>query len=112
VDHPRAEGCVTVYVDALVAHPPPKDASTRRAGARHGHRWCHMFTDQPDQTELHALAARIGMRRSWFQVAPGKLPHYDLVPTRREAAVALGAIECGREKLVECIRAARAGGSR
>lgn len=99
---------MTVFVDALVAHPPPADAATRRAGAKHGHRWCHLFTDSEDLSELHKLAARIGMRRSWFQDTPGKLPHYDLVPTRRAAAVALGAVECGREKLVECIRAARA----
>lgn len=98
---------MTVYVDALVAHPPPKDAATRRAGAKHGHRWCHLFSDSADLSELHALAARIGMKRAWFQEEPGKLPHYDLVPTRRAAAVALGAVEASREKLVECIRAAR-----
>lgn len=99
---------MTVYVDALVAHPPPKNGATRHAGAKHGHRWCHLFTDSADLSELHALAARIGMKRSWFQGKPGKMPHYDLVPTRRAAALRAGATEASREKLVECIRAARA----
>ena len=34
-----------IYVDALVQHLPPKDAVTRRAGAPHGHRWCHLMCD-------------------------------------------------------------------
>lgn len=28
---------------------------------------CHMFSDEIDLRELHAIAARIGMRREWFQ---------------------------------------------
>ena len=41
---------------------------------------------------LHAFAERIGMRREWFQ--DHKLaPHYDLVPSRREAAIRAGAVE-------------------
>lgn len=101
---------MTVYVDALVAHPPPKDAQARRAGARHGHRWCHMFSDSVDLAELHWTAERIGLRRQWFQNEPGKLPHYDLTPPRRAAALTVGAVACGREVLVRCIRAARARG--
>lgn len=96
---------MTVYVDGLVTFPEPRDGQTRRAGARHGQRWCHMFTDSADHGELHAMAARIGLKRAWFQEAPGKLPHYDLVPPRRAKALTLGAVECGRAKLVECIHA-------
>ncbi len=40
--------------------------------------------------ELHALAARIGLRRAWFQ--GGRIPHYDLTPAKREAAIAAGAV--------------------
>ncbi len=68
-------------------------------------RWCHLFAD--DVEELHVLAARIGMKRAWFQHRPGRLPHYDLVPPRRAAALAAGAVEVGREKLVELIRKER-----
>ena len=50
-------------------------------------RWCHMATDG-DVEELHAFAARLGLRRAWFQ-----RDHYDLPPHGRAAAVALGAEE-------------------
>jgi Protein of unknown function (DUF4031) len=40
--------------------------------------------------ELHTLAAKIGMKRRWFQ--NGRVPHYDLTPARREAALAAGAV--------------------
>ena len=49
--------------------------------------WCHMATDG-DFEELHAFAARLGLRRAWFQ-----RDHYDLPPHGRAAAVALGAEE-------------------
>lgn len=57
-------------------------------------RWtesCHLYADTLD--ELHAFAARLGMKRAWFQHKPGRLPHYDLTATRRRQAVRLGAIE-------------------
>ena len=47
--------------------------------------WCHMTTDGSFD-ELHAFAARLGLRRRWFQ-----RDHYDLPPHARAAAVALGA---------------------
>ena len=49
--------------------------------------WCHMATDG-SFAELHAFAARLGLRRAWFQ-----RDHYDLPPHGRAAAVALGAEE-------------------
>jgi predicted kinase len=49
--------------------------------------WCHMTTDGSFD-ELHAFAARLGLRRRWFQ-----RDHYDLPPHARAAAVALGAEE-------------------
>lgn len=89
---------MTVYVDGLVAHPPPKDAQTRRAGAPHGHRWCHLLCEPGGEDELHAAAKKIGMRREWFQAPAGRagIPHYDLTPPRRAAAVAHGAVELQR----------------
>lgn len=51
---------------------------------------CHLLADTLD--ELHAMAAAIGLKRAWFQdKRSGK--HYDLAPSKRAAAVALGAIE-------------------
>jgi hypothetical protein len=51
---------------------------------------CHMWADTEE--ELHEMAAKIGMRREWFQVS-GLVRHYDLTPGRRALAVANGAQE-------------------
>jgi len=50
---------------------------------------CHLTTDGPLE-ELHAFARRIGMRREWFQDHP-LAPHYDLIESKRQKALALGA---------------------
>lgn len=51
---------------------------------------CHLLADTLD--ELHTMAQSIGLKREWFQdKRSGK--HYDLVPSKRAAAVALGAVE-------------------
>jgi hypothetical protein len=44
--------------------------------------------------ELHEFAARIGLRREWFQSKPGRpeKDHYDLTQSGRELAIRLGAI--------------------
>lgn len=54
---------------------------------------CHLTIDG-SADELHAFAARIGLRRSWFQEHPSA-PHYDLTPRRRKAALLAGAVEVG-----------------
>jgi len=58
-------------------------------------RSCHMFADT--EAELHTLADKIGMRRSWYQ-ANSFVPHYDLTARRRRAAVEAGAIELDRRQ--------------
>jgi hypothetical protein len=55
---------------------------------------CHMFADS--LAELHAMAQAIGMDRGWFQ--PLSFPHYDVSLSRRERAVALGAVEVDRRE--------------
>jgi hypothetical protein len=69
-----------IYVDAITHYPdcalPYKD-------------WCHMATDS-DIAELHHMAARLGLRRAWFQNKPTH-PHYDLTPAKRAQAIRLGA---------------------
>lgn len=53
---------------------------------------CHMIADTDD--ELHAMAARIGVARRWWQ-SPEKTSgsHYDIALSKRAAAVAAGAVE-------------------
>lgn len=90
-----------VYLDPMVDYG-------KRIG-RAGPRWCHMIADTLD--ELHELAARIGLLRSWFQ--PSSVPHYDIGSGRiRELAVAAGAVDCDRHAFVAHMRRIRAAGWR
>lgn len=52
----------------------------------------HMQADTLD--ELHAFAARIGLRREWFQDRPDRpeRSHYDLTASKRDQAIYAGAI--------------------
>lgn len=68
-----------------------------------GKLYCHMATDG-DIEELHEMAAKIGMRRSWFQNHPAH-PHYDLSPQKRLLAIRNGAIELDSFELIKkCFR--------
>lgn len=77
---------MTVYVDPLFSATP------RTAQARSwGNRWCHMTADTTE--ELHAMADRLGLRRSYVQDAGTWGEHYDLIPSKRALAVRYGAVE-------------------
>ena len=92
-----------IYVDALFTLPS-RDPEARCVGRRHNHRWCHMWTEPGNEAELHAMARAIGMRREWCQEHKPTFIHYDLVPTRRAAALRRGAVEMD---LREWLRARR-----
>lgn len=47
---------------------------------------CHMIADT--ESELHEMAAKIGVRRKWYQG-----DHYDICLAKRAVAVAAGAVE-------------------
>lgn len=53
---------------------------------------CHMLADTDE--ELHAMAARIGVARRWWQ-SPEKTSgsHYDIALSKRALAVDAGAVE-------------------
>lgn len=72
---------MTVYVDKL----PSSGWGRWNGGA-------HMLATDLD--ELHAMADRIGLRRSWFQ-GDATHAHYDLTASKRALAVAAGAVEIG-----------------
>lgn len=79
---------MSVYVDEIRTYTPEaiRDARARRLSRR----WSHLSADTVE--ELHAFAARLGMRREWFQ-EHRLVPHYDLIPSRRALALKLGAEE-------------------
>jgi hypothetical protein len=69
---------------------------------------CHLLADDlaPDGlAALHALAARIGLRRAYFQ--PASYPHYDLTAGQRAAALAAGATAVSCREVVRIMREAR-----
>jgi hypothetical protein len=84
---------MTVYVDDAGI---PASVTNNDNGKVHTSRWCHLFTDKDDQTELHELAARIGLKRHWFQDHNESAPwmwHYDVTSGKRWQAVRAGAEE-------------------
>lgn len=53
---------------------------------------CHMIADSDE--ELHAFAARLGLKRAWHQAPPkASNSHYDISLAVRAKAVTLGAVE-------------------
>jgi hypothetical protein len=73
---------VTVYVDDW-----RQPARVGRLDAR----WSHLTADTPE--ELHAFAARLGLKRAWFQDRPLGRWHYDVTDSKRQRALRLGAVE-------------------
>ncbi len=65
-----------------------------------GRRWAHLVSDTSHE-ELHAFAARLGLRRIWFQG-----DHYDIPADLREEALKLGAVAVDSRELVVRITAA------
>lgn len=64
---------------------------------------CHLLADT--EQELHLMADKIGMKRSWFQRGEKHtMPHYDLVASKRKLAIANGAIEIDRNQLIEKLK--------
>jgi len=83
---------MSVYVDRLFTAVPAGTTDLARQARRHGTRWCHMFADT--RQELDDMADRIGLQRTWVQERGEQaLVHYDLVPSKRAAAVRAGAQE-------------------
>ncbi|WP_296276992.1 DUF4031 domain-containing protein [Pseudomonas sp. UBA7530] len=68
-----------------------------------GKLWCHLVADTLD--ELHDFAARLGLRRSWFQSR--NYPHYDVTISVRQRALSMGAIDADRETIVDRSRQMR-----
>ncbi len=65
-----------------------------------GRRWAHLASDT-SAAELHAFAARLGLRPEQFQG-----DHYDIPDELRTRALGLGAVPVSSRELVEALRRA------
>lgn len=90
---------MSVYVDDVIDY-----GALARARRLPGTLWCHLLAD--DRDELHRFAARIGLRRIWFQDHPIRW-HYDITPGKRAQAIAAGAAEISRTDLARLMDARR-----
>lgn len=80
-----------ILVDGVQQHEAP--------GMRFKH-WSHLVSTT-GEAELHAFAARLGLKRSWAQLRPdASAAHYDVVPAKRALAIRLGAREVTARELV------------
>jgi len=84
-------------------------ASVRNGSRVHTSTWCHLTADT--QEELHAFAAQLGLKRSYFQPGkplggkPSPFWHYDLTAGKRAQAVSLGAVQVGYRDMPALMRA-------
>lgn len=69
-----------------------------------GRVWCHLVADT--LAELHEFAARLGLKRQWFQ-EQASYPHYDVTVSVRERALRLGAQDGDRVTIVMCCKKMR-----
>jgi uncharacterized protein DUF4031 len=99
---------VAVYVDD--ASIPARVPNGRVV---HGSRWSHLFADT--QRELHEFAAKLALRRSYFQPgqprgdgSPSPHWHYDLTAGKRQQAIRLGAQPVTAREAIEIIAAREA----
>jgi hypothetical protein len=79
---------MAVYVDKLKHYPIEMvEASAKRWGTR----WCHCWADTPE--ELLLFCHKAGWPESWIQKRGKPGMHIDLVISKREMALRLGAVE-------------------
>lgn len=94
---------MAIYVDDLVSYgQQAKPGAERYFG--NGKQSCHLTCDG-NLEELHAFADSLGLRRSWFQ--RGSIPHYDLTPNKRAAAVRAGAQQVSTVEAIKRWRASQ-----
>lgn len=80
---------MSAYVDELKTYPNVKVSRYADRYSGGGKRWCHLTADTSE--ELHAFAARLGLKRAYCQHEDRPTEHYDLTPAKRAQAVRLGA---------------------
>lgn len=66
---------------------------------------CHMLADTSE--ELHAMADRLELKRSWCQSPGTYREHYDVSKAKRALAVRYGAVEVSRRELADLLQRKR-----
>ncbi len=85
---------MAVYVDELFSTRSLKNAKWQYNQS------CHMKADTEE--ELHALAAKIGLRRAWCQHPDNPVKrHYDLTASKRALAIQHGAVSLTWREMVQ-----------
>lgn len=85
-----------IYVDEPKFYP----IEARRRGAKQFGQWSHLWTEAGNEGALHAFAARLGLKREWFQDKPD-FPHYDITQGKVARAHKLGAVRLALRHWVE-----------
>lgn len=76
---------MTTYVDDMQMNATVPNGNHAVTG-----RWSHLMADTDE--ELHAFAARLGLKRAWAQYPGTWKSHYDVTTTKRAEAIRLGAV--------------------
>lgn len=69
-----------------------------------GKNWCHLVADSID--ELHAFAARLGLKKEWFQERT-MYPHYDVTVNVKARALTMGACPGDKRTIITCAKRLR-----
>lgn len=85
---------MSVYVD----EPFDYGGLVQGYARRHGTVWSHLMADTED--ELRAFAKRIGLKMEWIQHAGTSRVHFDVIPSKRQKAIAFGAQPLTKRELV------------
>jgi uncharacterized protein DUF4031 len=98
---------------AVYVHDTSISGQVLNGRAVHDSRWSQLFADT--QEELHAFAAKLGLRRSYFEPgrprvdgSPSPHWHYDITAGKRQQAIHLGAQPVTSRESIEIIRAREA----
>jgi len=62
---------------------------------------CHMIADSTE--ELCLMACKIGVARKWIQKKGTVYEHFDICQSKRNKAIAMGAVETTKKDLVRML---------
>lgn len=88
---------MTVYVDDMRLQATVPNGNRTVTG-----RWSHLFADTIE--ELETFARQLGLRETWQQNNSHGFVHYDIVESRRNMALRLGAKSISWRELPDLLK--------